>query len=59
MFDKVLMTLIEVDIGLGTDLLPPIIQVIMIDHLVLLVIVIIEVYIGMTSANFLHITMLE
>ena len=57
MLDKVLMALGEVYLGLGSDLLPPIIQAIMVDHLVLIVMVIIEVGIGLTPANFLHITM--
>ena len=56
MLDKVFMASGEVDLGFGSDLLPPIIQVIMIDHLVLVVMVITEVGIGLTPANFLHIT---
>ena len=51
------MALVEVDIGLGPALRPPIIQVIMVDHLVFIVTVITEVGIGLTPANFLHITM--
>ena len=35
MLDKVLMVLVEVDLGLGPAFLPPIIQVIMVHHLIL------------------------
>ena len=35
MFEKVLMVLVEVDLGLGPAFLPSIIQVIMLDHMVL------------------------
>ena len=41
--EKVLMALGEVDLGLGTALLPPIIQLIMVDHQVYIVTVITEV----------------
>ena len=57
MLEKVLMELGEVDLSIVPDLLPSIIQFIMVDHLVFKVIVIIEVDIGIISANFLHITM--
>ena len=35
MLYKLLMEFVEVDLGLGTTLLPPIIQVIMVDHMIL------------------------
>ena len=53
------MALVEVDIGLIPDLLPPIIHFIMVDHLIFIVMVITEVVIGLTPANFLHITMVD
>ena len=53
------MELGEVDISIIPDLLPPIIWVIVVDHMVFIVMVITEVDIGITQANFLHITMLE
>ena len=56
---KQLMALGEADLGLISALLPPIIQVIMIDHLIFRVMVIKEVGIGNTPANFLHITMVD
>ena len=59
MLDKVVMVLVELDIGLVLDLLPPIIQVIIVNHLVFIVTVITEVDIGITLANFLHITMVD
>ena len=59
MLEKVLMALGEVDISLGPALLPSIIQVIMVDHLVFIVMVITEGDIGITSSNFLHITMVD
>ena len=59
MLDKVLMELGEVDIGIITALLPTIIQVILVDHMVFIVMVITEVDIGITQANFLHITILD
>ena len=59
MWLKLLMALVEVDIGLEPALLPPIIQVIMVDYLVLIDMVITELGIGLTQANFLHITMME
>ena len=51
------MLLVEVDLGIGPDLLPPIIQVIMVDHIIFIVMAITELGIGLTPANFLHITM--
>ena len=57
MFEKVLMALVEVDIGIIPALLPPIIQVIMVDHLIFIVIFITEFDIGITAFNCLHITM--
>ena len=59
MFEKVLMTLVEVGFCLIPALLPPIIQFIMVDHMFLIVTVIIEVDIGITPANILHITMVD
>ena len=59
MLEKVLMVLGEVDLGLGPSLLPPIIQVIMVDHLVFIVMVITEVDIDITPANFTYITMVD
>ena len=53
------MALVEVDLGLVPPLLLPIIQVIIVDHLVFIVMVITEVVIGLTPANFLHIIMLD
>ena len=47
------------DIGLGPTLIPPIIQVIMVDNLVFIVMVITEVGIGLTPNNFMHITMAD
>ena len=57
MLEKVFMALVEVDLGLVPALLSPIIQLILIDHKVFIVTVIKEVEIGLTPANFLHITM--
>ena len=51
--------MIEVYLDLGTSLLSTIIEVIMIDHLVLIVMEIAEVGIGLTPEYFLHITMEE
>ena len=48
MLEKVLMTLVEVYLGLVPDLLPPTIQVIMVDHLVFIVMLITEVGMGLT-----------
>ena len=53
------MELLEVDLGLGPDLLHNIITVIMVDHLVFIVMLITEVDIGITPDNFLRITMVE
>ena len=49
----------SVDLGLRPSLLPPIIQVILVDHPISIVMVITEVKIGLRTANFLHITMVE
>ena len=57
MLEKVLMALVEVDLGLGPSLLPPIIQMILVDQLVFIVMVKKEVDIGITPENFLHIIM--
>ena len=51
------MVLRELDLGIIPALLTPIIQVIMVYHLVLVVIT--EVYIGLSPANFLCKTMLD
>ena len=59
MLDEVLMAVGEGDLGLLPSLLPPIIQVILVDHQVFIVMVIIEVDIGLRPANFLHITMVD
>ena len=59
MLDKVLTALGEVDIGIRQALLPHIIQVIIVDKVVFVVIVITEAGIGITTANFLHITMVD
>ena len=59
MLDKMLMALGEVDIGLGPSILPPIIQVIMLDHLVFIVMMITEMGIGITPYNFLHRNMVD
>ena len=59
MLEKALMALVEVDIGIGPALLPPIIQVTMVDHLVSIVMVIKEVDICITPANFMYITVLD
>ena len=58
MLDKVLMSLVEVGLGLRPALLPYIIQMIMVDHLVSIVMVITEVNIGITPF-FLRITMMD
>ena len=57
--DKVLVALVEVDIGIGPSFIPPIIQVIMLDNLVFIVLVITEVDMGLATANFLHISMVD
>ena len=49
----------KVDLGLGPDLLLPIIKLIMLDHLVFIVVVITEVDIGIKPYNFIHITMVD
>ena len=54
MLDKVLIELGEVYIGIRPTLIPPIIQMIMVDHLVCIVMVITEVDICITPANFMH-----
>ena len=59
MLEKVFMALGEIDLGIVPALLPPIIQLIMVDHLVFIVMLITEVGIGLTSAKFLHITMVD
>ena len=59
MLEKVLMALVEEGLGLGPSLLPTVIQVIIIYHLVFIVMVITEVVMFLTPANFLHITMLD
>ena len=59
MMDKVLMDMGEVDLGHVPALLPPIIQVILVYHMTFIVMVITEVVIGLTPANFLNITMVD
>ena len=59
MLEKVFMAMEEVDLGLISALLPPIIQVILTDHKVIIVIVMTELDIGLITANFLHINMAE
>ena len=59
MLEKVLIKLEEVNLCLIPALLPPIIQVIMVDYLVFIITMITEVGIGITPANFLHINMVE
>ena len=55
--EKVLMFMGEVDIGLRPAILPPIIQVSLVDHWIFLFVVMREVYIGLRPTNFLHINM--
>ena len=57
--EKLLMVMVEVDIGLRSSPLPPIIQVILLDYWVFIPTAITEVEIGLRQANFPHITMLE
>ena len=57
--EKVLMELGEVDLGLGPDLLPTIIQAIMVDHMVYIFRVIEEMEIDIKPVKFLHITMVN
>ena len=59
MWQKVLMLLVEMNLGLRSALLPPIIQVIILYHLVFIVIVITEVKKGIASSNFMHGTVVE
>ena len=59
MLDKVLMVMVEVYMGLRLALIPPIIQVILVDYQVLIVIVMTEVVIGLRPEIFLHITMVK
>ena len=53
------MALGEVDLGLRPDLLPPIIQVVMVYYMVFIVVMITEVKICITPATFLHITIVD
>ena len=48
MLDKLLMVLGEVALGLVPSLLPPVIQMVMVDHLIFIVMVITYVGIGLT-----------
>ena len=57
--DKVLMVMVEVDIGLRTDPITTIIQVSLVDHLVYLFMVTREVDIGLRPYNFIYITMVD
>ena len=59
MLDNVLMELGEVDLGLVPAHLFLIIWVIMVDHLIFIVMAKIEVGIGLTPANFMHITIVD
>ena len=59
MLDKVLIELGEVYIGIRPTLIPPIIQMIMVDHLIFIVMAITDVGIGITEENFPHITMMD
>ena len=59
MLEKMLIELVEVGIGIGPALLPPIIYVIMVDHLVFIVMVITEVEIGIKPEILLHITIMD
>ena len=53
------MVLVEVDLGLGYALLSPTSQIIMVYRLIFIVMVLTDVIIGITPANFLHITMVD
>ena len=53
------MAFVEMDLGLVPALLPTIIQVILVDNMGFIVMVIKEVDIGLTTASFLHITMVD
>ena len=53
------MALGELYLGLGPDLIPPTIQMIMVDNLFFIVMVITEVGIGLTPENFIHMTMVD
>ena len=55
--DKVLLVMVEVELGSRQALLPPIIQVILVDHWIFIVMFMTEVDIGLRPENFLHITM--
>ena len=56
MMDKVLMVMVEVDIGLRPAPISPIIQVCLVNHWVHIFIATTEVYIGLIPANFIHMT---
>ena len=53
------MVMVELDICIISYPLPSIIQAILVDHWVFILIVTREVYIGLRSANFLHITTVD
>ena len=57
--DKVLMIMREVDVSLIPSLIPTIINVILVDHWVFIVMVMIELYIGIITNNFIHINMFK
>ena len=57
--EKLLRVLVGVDLGIGTALLPPIIKATMVYHLFFLLMMITEVEIGLTPANFIHIIMVD
>ena len=59
MLYKVLMVMGEVYICLRPALIPTIIQVILVDHCIIIVMVVTEIDIGLRPANFIHMTMVD
>ena len=59
MFKEALMALGEVDLSRSPEILPAIIQVIMVNNPVLIIMAITEVDMGITPEMFLHINMVE
>ena len=59
MLGRVLMALVEVNLGLRPAILSPVIQVIMVNNLVLIAMLIKKVNIGLTPANSIHISMVN
>ena len=57
--DKVLLVMVEVYLGHRQAPLPPIIQVCLVDHWVLIVIVMTEADMDIRPSNFIHITMVD